>query len=533
MQRILLLCAFFSGLASVSAQPTQEKAKRAPSAVGDHFDPVSTAWNGCSRWMQIAMKEGLTVTAPKIWDWRKAKVQDPIIILSPQNEDLKTKPLLDFIKAGGRVLLTDDFGAGDNLWEAMGLWGRRTPLVPDPRSPPLDIHYTVTHSTQGADFLLRQASFVFLNVPQWFFLNEKSAVEPLLFARAYRSNQPDKAMEGYVLVRARRGDGAMVILTDPSAMINQMIAYGDNRRLARNLVRFLARPSQARRLVVLWGNFSWKGEFVNSPPTLARTSLYIWDIVTEFNSLITSFPALFRAFPPYWEKQSRIATARYKIAKAHSQFLTRSHLKNIANRWWILSVFLLGWLVIGVRWMPWFREQPYQPEREREGHIIPHRLTEQVDAHQSHQEDFLWPLIVLKEEFASFLRDHLEPIRPRDSAVSENRARSIPEQLSANFKSQHLMNLSPSLVAWEQLTQHHRNHGAPHMSEPQWKLIHELLTQVPDRRDWERMMNQATPIKARQLKVYHQASLYCLRQLGLLDEFYAPLSSHNNKPKSL
>ncbi len=535
------LLLFLGDLTSVSAQPEPTKGARKKLGVrsshsisaeptGEHFAPASTAWNGCSRWMQIAMQEGLTIETPKKWDWRTARVQDPIILLSPQNEDLKTKPLLDFVKAGGRVLLTDDFGAGDNLWEAFGLWGRRTPLAPG-KSPLIDVHFTVTHPMQDADFLLRQASFVFLNVPQWFFINARSAVEPLLFARAYRSNQPDKGMEGYILVRARRGNGVMVILTDPSALINQMIVYGDNRRLAKNLVQFLARPLQAKRLIVLSGNFSWKGEFTTTPPALARASLYLWDLFTDFNRLLTTAPALFKAFPPHWKQQSKLANARYRVAQARSDLITRSHLKHLSHRWWLLSFFLLSWLAIGLRWMPWFREPPYDPEREQEEHIIPHRLTEQVDAHHNSSEDFLWPLLVLKEEFAHFLHHRLDPLLPNSSTSSRKTGFSIPERLSAEVKPKNLTTSSLSLTVWKQLVQSVRNKQQPKMQEVQWKQIHHLLTQIPDRRDWEHLVSRSVKIKAKQFKSYYQAVMYCLHQLGLQDEFKAPLHLKNsNKP---
>ncbi len=499
------------------SQTTQE-------ATGKHFDPASPAWNGCSQLVHVAVEEGLQVEAPRVWDWSQARVQDPILILSPQNEELDPKPLYFFVHAGGRVLLADDFGSGERLWETFGLQGRRSPVPPSRNQPLIDVHYTTPHPGTQADFLLRQASFSFLNVPQWFFISPTDKMEPLLYAQPYRSNLPDSRMEGYVLMRGRRGAGSLLVLSDPSALINQMIPYGDNRRLARNLIRSLYLPTQAKKLIVLWGDFTWKGKYKHNVPVLAQTSLVAWDLLTDFNSALTSMPALLAAYPPHWSKKGSLAAQRYKVQKSRSDALVRQHLRHLANKWWMVALLLLGWIAIGLRWMPWFPERTYNLEREQEHHIIPHRLTEQVDAHHSSTEDFLWPAIVLKEEFARFLHRELPELEPRTQRKRKLfSTASLPAKLPTELRSTDLSRYPLGLRVWHQLIQYYEDHHKPEMPNPQWKQVYALLTKVPDRRDWEQALSQSVKIKGKEMNGYYQGAMYCLHQLGLQSKFRAPL----------
>lgn len=499
-----------------------------------HFAPTSTAWNGCSRWMYLASQQGLQVETPRVWDWTQARIQDPILILAPQREDLDSKPLRAFVEAGGRVLLTDDFGAGDRLWESFGLQGKRYPVAPrSPAQPVMDIHITVPHPFMDADFLLRQAGFSFLNLPQWFFLDTNPKHEPLLYARVYRSNLPDRQMEGYVLVRIRQGRGVLLVMSDPSAFINQMIRYGDNQRLAVNLLRYLALPVQAKRLIVLWGNFRWHSHFKQSPPWLAQTSVQIWDKLIDLHQTLTSTPALLEAYPPHWQEPSHPVSVRYQQNKASSDRFALFHLYQFTHLWWILGLFLLGWLILGMRWMPWFSDARYLFHREPVDLFIPHRLTEQIQAHRTSTHDFLWPLILLKEEFASFLHLHLPPLQ-----IHTQRQRklfttlSLPVELPTELRATDLARYPLGLRVWHQLIQHHEEHQTPTLTEEQWKQLYYLLTQVPDRRDWEQAMQHATKVDAKQLKTHYQISMYCLRQLGLYEAFRTPLREQANPSSS-
>ena len=130
-----ILCAlafsFFLSSRSLKAAPTKHETKKTRRhAKAGHFDPTSTSWNGYSLFLAEAKKQNIAVALPKYWDWQRANINTPIVIIAPSNETLDIRPFKKFIKMGGRVFLANDFGAGERLWEAFGLAGYRLPIRP-------------------------------------------------------------------------------------------------------------------------------------------------------------------------------------------------------------------------------------------------------------------------------------------------------------------------------------------------------------------------------------------------------------------
>ena len=243
-------------------------------------------------------------------------------------------------------------------------------------------------------------------------------------------------------------------------------------------------------------------------------------------------PALLKNHPPLWSKKGSLAAKRYQLQKSRSDALVREHLRHLANKWWMVALLLLGWIAIGLRWMPWFPERAYNLEREQEHHIIPHRLTEQVDAHHNSTEDFLWPAIVLKEEFARFLHQELPELQTRSKRQRKLfSTASLPAQLPTELRSTDLSRYPLGLRVWHQLIQYYEDQHKPEMPNAQWKQVYALLTKVPDRRDWEQALSQSIKIKSKEMNTYYQAVMYCLHQLGLHSKFRAPLrEQEKSKP---
>ncbi|MCZ7678948.1 MAG: DUF4350 domain-containing protein [Sandaracinaceae bacterium] len=92
-----------------------------PSAAGaqppDDFATSGGAWNSVSELMQIARQRGVEPRIAERLDVGTLGPTDSLLILHPRAA-LPARELTAFLRSGGRVLLADDFGAGDSLLEA-------------------------------------------------------------------------------------------------------------------------------------------------------------------------------------------------------------------------------------------------------------------------------------------------------------------------------------------------------------------------------------------------------------------------------
>lgn len=470
-------------------------------SLGD-FDPASKTWNGLSRWMSQAHAMGIQVETPKRWDWSRAQIQVPIVVFAPQSAALDPTPLIAFVQAGGRVLLVDDFGYGMNLLAWMGLRGYRSGIQRrfwHPRKD-IDLHRTFPRPGQEADFLLRQASFLFLNVPQWLDQGKKPGATPLLYSNAYRSTLPDRDLGGDVVFRVRRGWGRVVVVSDPSLFMNQMIIFGDNRRFTRNVLRYLTWPLRSQKLVLLWGDFQWKGRYqTKSSGHLLRLGSAMWEGTIAFNKALTSLPTLYETYPPQGPNQGNNKGPNlFAQVLARKQQRLYPYIANLALLA-LLVLLWLGWLrslVPGVVW----EAGHYDPEKEAARYAVGHRFQDQLENYQEGGLGYLWPVILLKEELWSFLMEHsglesrLEGQNPRDAGAKVLRV--LEEAVN--------------------------NGELPAMWRPALPELKKLQREIPSRYQWNDMTRKRVTV--RDLKRYYRIVHHCLHVLGLEDQFRQPLA---------
>src|SRR5688500_5142295 len=86
----------------------------APAIAQDDFAPSGGSWNSVSELIQFARDRGVPVEIPDRLDVGTLRPTDSLLILHP-NEPIPSREITAFLRAGGRVLLADDFGAGDSL----------------------------------------------------------------------------------------------------------------------------------------------------------------------------------------------------------------------------------------------------------------------------------------------------------------------------------------------------------------------------------------------------------------------------------
>lgn len=189
------------------------------------YDPSSSAWNGLSTLVELAEDEGVPLRVPSALDLGGLTPRDAVLVIYP-NEELPVGSLAEFMRDGGRVGLADDYGRGDELLEVYRIG--RLPADPDeapqlrgnpnlPVARPMARH-TLTYGLTAV--VTNHATTLY-----------HAELDPLL---AY-----DDSGRG-VVVAGAVGEGRLVAVGDPSALINNMLELRDNERFARNLLRYLS-----------------------------------------------------------------------------------------------------------------------------------------------------------------------------------------------------------------------------------------------------------------------------------------------------
>ena len=149
----------------------------------------------------------------------------------------------DFVRGGGVLLLADDFGTGNELLTAMGSASRISgKLVMDlafDKKPEFSVCFDLR-----SDPLTRNVSSLLLNYPSSISVNTATtkAVAFTSIASWQDSNgnkvRDQEEPEGPFTVVAREelGNGTVIIVSDPSLLINGMAKYLNNSALDENII---------------------------------------------------------------------------------------------------------------------------------------------------------------------------------------------------------------------------------------------------------------------------------------------------------
>jgi len=217
-----------------------------PDFWADNYVASSDAWNGLSRLVSIAKGMGLTVEATNNIDWSELTRDDILFILYPQGR-LQASHVVSFVRNGGHVLVADDFGQVPGPWgwfrllrhDAVGVGAVR--FHDDLPWAPIATAWNPDHP------LARDVTELATNHPAVF----ESEGPEIVFGFG--------AGEG-VVAAGDLQSGRFIALSDPSVFINRMLQFDGNVQFAINALRYLSRPGDTERLVILAGDFDLYGE---------------------------------------------------------------------------------------------------------------------------------------------------------------------------------------------------------------------------------------------------------------------------------
>ncbi|MDF2692558.1 MAG: hypothetical protein K0S65_941 [Labilithrix sp.] len=220
------------------------------------FDLAGSDWEGGTELVRLARAElgAARVTATTQIDFTDLKPEDGLILLYPERS-LDVDELTKFMRAGGRVILLDDFGRGESLLLNFGM-----KRVPSPRQPAESLRHNpqlALAEPASAHPVVADVNRVVTNHPTGLGHPDLS---PVLKIRA-ASGEPDVT----VAVAGAVGQGRLLAVGDPSIVMNSMLRYSGNKTFARGLVRYAvdsdAWGKRGGRLFIAAGNFDQKGAY--------------------------------------------------------------------------------------------------------------------------------------------------------------------------------------------------------------------------------------------------------------------------------
>lgn len=237
------------------------KLQATPFAVDD------TGWEGCSAFVAMAVSTvgAQNVVAGQELNWGALKPEDGVIILHP-TRPVNPDELSAFLRAGGRVAVLDDYGAGDQVLSRYHIQRIAPPQRPSRalrNNPALAIAEPVADPATGRSLSLHP---VVANVVQVVTNHptglEHPSLSPLLAIR--RRGEPDLV----VAVAGQVGErGRLLAVGDPSIVINLMLRYPGNREFGSALARYLVDDDtwgkRGGKVYVVANDFRERGTFGN------------------------------------------------------------------------------------------------------------------------------------------------------------------------------------------------------------------------------------------------------------------------------
>jgi hypothetical protein len=200
------------------------------------FSPELEPWNGLGYLVRTAEEANVALTASGDLDLGDLRPGDLVVAVQPAALP-EPAQLMAFIEAGGMLVLATEGPRHTATLEALGLTRHAPPTgfattstLTAPRRPePTDVR-----AGGAAGFLFFRANALALNHPEA--LEIKAMPDTVAEPALSFPETPDR----HVVVEVRLGLGVAVVISDASALVNDMqrIHYG-NKQFAANLMRYL------------------------------------------------------------------------------------------------------------------------------------------------------------------------------------------------------------------------------------------------------------------------------------------------------
>lgn len=228
----------------------------APAARANPFDLAGSDWEGGADLVRLAQSElgAARVIVTAQIDFGALTPDDGLLVLHPERS-LDVDELTRFMRAGGRVVMLDDFGRGESLLANFGL-----KRLPSPRKPAEYLRNNPQlplAEPASAHPVVADVNRVVMNHPTAL---SHPDLSPVLKIRTSGGGE-----DVTVAVAGAVGQGRFLAVSDPSIVMNSMLRYSGNKAFARGLVRYTvdgdAWGKRGGRLYIASGAFAQKGAY--------------------------------------------------------------------------------------------------------------------------------------------------------------------------------------------------------------------------------------------------------------------------------
>ena len=225
------------------------------------FEITNYRWNGLSELYDITKRnyrvEILTIDAIDDLMTQERKI---IVIIHPM-EKLLPEKLYSYVSSGGRVLIADDFAMGNSALGGFGLSfaGEKVSCGEDssyyakaccpevtefePHPVTEGVRRIVSNYPTAIEYYSSKSFKVLARFPNDCFYD--------LNYNGYWDAGERSAGGAVFLLAYSAGRGRMVVLSDPSIFINEMLSRGDNKRLYKNILNWLSDGDYSYTIILL------------------------------------------------------------------------------------------------------------------------------------------------------------------------------------------------------------------------------------------------------------------------------------------
>jgi hypothetical protein len=229
------------------------------------FDANDNGWEGTSQLLDLSRERlgrDRVVLTPEL-DYSQLTPADGLLIVHPEVV-VSHEQISNFLKAGGRAAVLDDYGEGARLLARFRIQRAQAPLRPAKslrQNSNLAIAVPAVEHVAGYE----QGRHPIVSGVEQLVTNHPTALThpnltPVLEIPAI--NEPDATLAVTGIIAKK---GRLFAMGDPSAVINLMFKYPGNRAFAQGLVDYLVEEdswgTRGGKLYILSGKFSQRGEF--------------------------------------------------------------------------------------------------------------------------------------------------------------------------------------------------------------------------------------------------------------------------------
>jgi hypothetical protein len=202
-----------------------------------HTNPY---WNGLSRLSTDINAQTYTAASDLEPSAGKALIVFPYAEYTSHDLDA----FESFVRTGGTLVVADDYGQGNQILQGLGLQARFSgEVLLDPvvcyrnRWLPKSVRITADPLTQGINSLVLNHATILTGVTPQEVLAQSSSFSFLDINRNGSLDSKEASGPFPVIARVPLSEGHLILVSDPSLLVNGVLALEDNRVLAKNLTR--------------------------------------------------------------------------------------------------------------------------------------------------------------------------------------------------------------------------------------------------------------------------------------------------------